>query len=257
MSDGIGIRGRAFPAPGPVRAHRHPVRCGVLHLAQHREAVRAAAPAGRGADGARHRGRAADGLWRGAGDDPGDRPERCADDRPAGPRRHGAAVHRHRRQADPSTATGRAATSPCRTTRRWCCGPPSCPISPTRSARTSSPPAGRRCSVPTTRRASPSSWPPPAICWPTATLPHGRLRLCFTPDEEIGRGVHADLPKDLAAAVAYTLDGAELGEIVYETFSADAALVTPGCLDPSRLGQGQAGQRPAPRRQDHRRRCRR
>ena len=57
-------------------------------------------------------------------------------------------------------------------------------------------------------------------------LPHGPVRLCFTPDEEIGRGVHADLPKDLGAAVAYTLDGAELGEIVYETFSADAAVVT-------------------------------
>lgn len=57
-------------------------------------------------------------------------------------------------------------------------------------------------------------------------LPHGPVRVCFTPDEEIGRGVHADLPRDLGAPVAYTLDGAELGEIVYETFSADAAVVT-------------------------------
>lgn len=56
-------------------------------------------------------------------------------------------------------------------------------------------------------------------------IPHGPLRICFTPDEEIGRGVHADLPRDLGAAVAYTLDGAELGEIVYETFSADRAVV--------------------------------
>ena len=56
-------------------------------------------------------------------------------------------------------------------------------------------------------------------------LAHGPLRICFTPDEEIGRGVHADLPKDLNAAFAYTLDGAQLGEIVYETFSADAAVV--------------------------------
>jgi tripeptide aminopeptidase len=54
-------------------------------------------------------------------------------------------------------------------------------------------------------------------------LPHGRIRIAFTPDEEIGRGVHADLPKDLEAEVAYTLDGAERGEIVYETFSADKA----------------------------------
>jgi tripeptide aminopeptidase len=57
-------------------------------------------------------------------------------------------------------------------------------------------------------------------------LPHGPLRICFTPDEEIGRGVHPDLPGDLRAEVAYTLDGAELGEIVYETFSADKATVT-------------------------------
>lgn len=56
-------------------------------------------------------------------------------------------------------------------------------------------------------------------------VPHGKIRLCFTPDEEIGRGVHKDLPRDLAADVAYTLDGAEKGEIVYETFSADQAVV--------------------------------
>jgi tripeptide aminopeptidase len=54
-------------------------------------------------------------------------------------------------------------------------------------------------------------------------LPHGPVRIGFTPDEEIGRGVHRDLPEDLKAEVAYTLDGAELGEIVYETFSADKA----------------------------------
>ena len=54
---------------------------------------------------------------------------------------------------------------------------------------------------------------------------HGPIRIAFTPDEEIGRGVHASLPKDLGADVAYTLDGAERGEIVYETFSADKAVV--------------------------------
>src|SRR5215472_2148591 len=52
-------------------------------------------------------------------------------------------------------------------------------------------------------------------------LSHGPIRIAFTPDEEIGRGVHRDLPADLKADIAYTLDGAELGEIVYETFSAD------------------------------------
>lgn len=56
-------------------------------------------------------------------------------------------------------------------------------------------------------------------------IPHGVIRIGFTPDEEIGRGVNADLPKDLNAAFGYTLDGAHLGEIVYETFSADAAVI--------------------------------
>jgi tripeptide aminopeptidase len=56
-------------------------------------------------------------------------------------------------------------------------------------------------------------------------LPHGPIRICFTPDEEVGRGVDPRLPGDLKADAAYTLDGAELGEIVYETFSADKAEV--------------------------------
>jgi tripeptide aminopeptidase len=54
---------------------------------------------------------------------------------------------------------------------------------------------------------------------------HGTIRIAFTPDEEVGRGVHPRLPEDLGAAVAYTLDGGDLGEVVYETFSADKAEV--------------------------------
>ena len=57
-------------------------------------------------------------------------------------------------------------------------------------------------------------------------IAHGSVRIAFTPDEEIGRGVHPDLPKDLGAAVGYTLDGADRGEICYESFSADKAVVT-------------------------------
>ncbi len=57
------------------------------------------------------------------------------------------------------------------------------------------------------------------------SIPHGEIRIAFTPDEEIGRGVHKDLPKDLAVDFAYTLDGGEIGEIVGETFSADGAVV--------------------------------
>ncbi|MBN8292340.1 peptidase T [Rhodobacter sp. NTK016B] len=52
------------------------------------------------------------------------------------------------------------------------------------------------------------------------------LRLAFTPDEEIGRGVDARLPADLGAEFAYTFDGGKVGEIEDETFSADGAVVT-------------------------------
>lgn len=51
------------------------------------------------------------------------------------------------------------------------------------------------------------------------------LRLAFTPDEEIGRGVDKRLPKDLGAEFAYTFDGGKAGEIEFETFSADEAVV--------------------------------
>jgi tripeptide aminopeptidase len=57
-------------------------------------------------------------------------------------------------------------------------------------------------------------------------LPRGRVRICFTCDEEIGHGVdHVDLEK-LGAKVCYTLDGSGRGEIDTETFSADLAKVT-------------------------------
>ena len=60
----------------------------------------------------------------------------------------------------------------------------------------------------------------------TPGIAHGPVRIAFTPDEEIGRGVHPDLPADLAATVGYTLDGADRGEICHESFSADKAVVT-------------------------------
>ena len=54
----------------------------------------------------------------------------------------------------------------------------------------------------------------------------GPIRICFTPDEEIGHGVdHLDLDL-LGVKAAYTLDGGSPGEISWETFSADAAEVT-------------------------------
>jgi len=57
-------------------------------------------------------------------------------------------------------------------------------------------------------------------------LPHGPIRLCFTCDEEIGTGVRYIQLGDLAADVAYTLDGGKPGEVCFETFSADKAVVT-------------------------------
>src|ERR1051326_5316652 len=62
-------------------------------------------------------------------------------------------------------------------------------------------------------------------------IPHGPIRICFTCDEEIGHGVdHVDLKK-LGAQVGYTLDGGGVGEIDYETFSADLATVTVTCTN--------------------------
>jgi tripeptide aminopeptidase len=57
-------------------------------------------------------------------------------------------------------------------------------------------------------------------------IKHGTIKILFTPDEEIGRGVDkADLKK-LAADFAYTIDGETAGNIEDETFSADGATIT-------------------------------
>jgi tripeptide aminopeptidase len=57
-------------------------------------------------------------------------------------------------------------------------------------------------------------------------IKHGVIKILFTPDEEIGRGVdRADLKK-LGADFAYTIDGETAGNIEDETFSADAATIT-------------------------------
>ncbi len=51
-------------------------------------------------------------------------------------------------------------------------------------------------------------------------ITHGEIRVCFTPDEEIGRGAdHFDI-KQFGADFAYTIDGGELGELQYENFNA-------------------------------------
>ena len=57
-------------------------------------------------------------------------------------------------------------------------------------------------------------------------IPHGAVRLAFTPDEEIGMGVHHFDVARFGAFCAYTLDGDTLGRLNLETFSADAMSVT-------------------------------
>ena len=57
-------------------------------------------------------------------------------------------------------------------------------------------------------------------------IPHGKIRILFTPDEEIGRGVDKVDMKKLGADFGYTLDGGPLGSIEDETFSADAMTFT-------------------------------
>ncbi len=60
----------------------------------------------------------------------------------------------------------------------------------------------------------------------TPDIKHGKIRILFTPDEEVGRGVdHVDMKK-LGADFGYTLDGGERGSLEGDTFSADAATVT-------------------------------
>jgi tripeptide aminopeptidase len=63
------------------------------------------------------------------------------------------------------------------------------------------------------------------ILMSTPEIKHGDIKILFTPDEEIGRGVdHVDLKK-LGAEYAYTMDGEKAGTIEDETFSADGVKV--------------------------------
>jgi tripeptide aminopeptidase len=57
-------------------------------------------------------------------------------------------------------------------------------------------------------------------------IPHGRIRIAFTPDEEVGRGTKYFDVAAFGADCAYTMDGGRRGEIEIESFSADAITVT-------------------------------
>ena len=56
-------------------------------------------------------------------------------------------------------------------------------------------------------------------------IPHGEVRICFTPDEEIGEGADNIDMKRLGADYGYTVDGGALGELEYENFNAASARV--------------------------------
>lgn len=58
------------------------------------------------------------------------------------------------------------------------------------------------------------------------TMKHGRISICFTPDEEIGRGADRFDFERFGADFAYTVDGGELGEISNENFNAAAVELT-------------------------------
>ncbi len=57
-------------------------------------------------------------------------------------------------------------------------------------------------------------------------IKHGKIRVAFTPDEEIGRGPHKFDVKAFDAKYAYTMDGGPLGELQYESFNAAGAMIT-------------------------------
>ncbi|MEA4985720.1 Peptidase T [bioreactor metagenome] len=57
-------------------------------------------------------------------------------------------------------------------------------------------------------------------------IKHGKIRIAFTPDEEIGQGAHHFDVEQFGAEWAYTMDGGEIGELEFENFNAAAAKVT-------------------------------
>ncbi len=57
-------------------------------------------------------------------------------------------------------------------------------------------------------------------------IKHGKIRIAFTPDEEIGRGAHHFDVEKFGAQWAYTMDGSQVGELEYENFNAAGAKIT-------------------------------
>ena len=184
-------------------------------------------PAGGGAGGDRRAGRAPDRLRRGAGDDPGDRRR---------PRRRRSPSWRTstRRRSSPapassrsSTATSTAATSSCRTTRRWCSRPAELPYLATKvgddivtASGTTLLGADDKAGVAIIMAMARH------LMQPTPTSRTGR---CGSASRRTRRSAAASTPtcpRTWTPPSPTRWTARELGEIVYETFSADAAVVT-------------------------------
>ena len=56
-------------------------------------------------------------------------------------------------------------------------------------------------------------------------IKHGKIRICFTPDEEVGKGAHKFDVEKFGAEWAYTMDGSQIGELEYENFNAAGAKI--------------------------------
>ena len=57
-------------------------------------------------------------------------------------------------------------------------------------------------------------------------IKYGKIRICFTPDEEVGKGAHLFDVEKFDAEWAYTMDGSQIGELEYENFNAASAKIT-------------------------------
>lgn len=57
-------------------------------------------------------------------------------------------------------------------------------------------------------------------------IKHSKIRICFTPDEEVGKGAHLFDVEKFGADWAYTMDGSQIGELEYENFNAASAKIT-------------------------------
>ena len=219
------VRSRARRAARALRADRHPERRDVVDLAEHQLAARPAQAARERTEGDRRARRASDRLRRGARD---------ASARPRGPRRRRLRSWRtSTRRPDFNATNVRPIVH-----RNYAGGDLVLPDDPTvvLSPRAVSLPGGQggrrhrhrerhhaaRGGRQGGRRHRDDHGPPPAAEPGSAARAH--------PDRlHAGRGDRPGRPprlrEDLRADFAYTLDGGDLGEIVYETFSADKALV--------------------------------